>query len=98
VRPQFTAQNILGETTPTANHVVQELGFANLGLGIASIVGAWIPGWTVAVAIAPGVFLTLAGIRHITKRHKNTKETLATLSDLLVGIVLVVFVLVTVTR
>jgi hypothetical protein len=95
-RPAFTAQNILGETTPTANHLVQELGFANLGIGLAAILGAWVPGWPVPVAIVPAVFLTAAGIRHIAKSDKNTKELVATLTDLLVGVVLAVFVVVSV--
>lgn len=97
-RPSFTAQNILGETTPAANQVVQELGFANLGFGLAAIAGAWVPGWAVPVAVAPGLFLLLAGIRHIAKKGKNTKETVATLSDLLVGAVLLAFVIIAIVR
>lgn len=91
-RPQFTSQNILGEQNPTANQVVQELGFANLGLGVVAILGPWMPGWAVPAAIAPAIFLLAAGIRHIVKPGKNTKELIATLSDLLVGLVLAVFV------
>ena len=90
-RPQFTAQNILGETTPVANQLVRELGFANLGMGIVGIAGAWVPGWMLPAAIVPGVFLLLAGITHIGKGGKNVKELAATLTDLLVGGVLVVF-------
>lgn len=97
-RPDFTAKNILGETTATANQVVQELGFANLGFGIVAIAGAWVPGWAVPAAIGPGVFLLLAGIRHISKPGKNRKELIATLSDLLVGIVLVLFVIISLVR
>ncbi len=92
LRPQFTSQAILGEENPTANQVVQELGFANLGLGVVGIVGAWVPGWAVPAAIAPAVFLLAAGIRHIVKPGKNRMELIATLSDLLVGAVLAVFV------
>jgi hypothetical protein len=91
-RPQFTAQNILGEQTPVANQLVRELGFANLGFGIVAIAGAWVPGWMVPAAIAPGVFLLLAGITHIVKRGKNAKELIATLTDLLVGVALLGFV------
>jgi hypothetical protein len=98
IRPQFTAQNILGETTPAANQVVQELGFANLGMGVAAIAAAWVPGWALPVAIVPAIFLTAAGVRHLFKKEKNTKELLATLSDLLVGAVLAVFVVVTLVR
>ena len=91
-RPQFTAQNILGESTPVANQLVRELGFANLGFGIVGIAGAWVAGWMVPAAIAPGVFLLLAGLLHIGKGGKNVKERAATLTDLLVGGVLVGFV------
>lgn len=91
-RPQFTAQNILGETSTTSNQLVQELGFANLGLGVVGILGPWMPGWLVPAAIAPAIFLLAAGIRHIVKPGKNAKELIATLSDLLVGLVLAVFV------
>lgn len=90
-RPQFTTQAILGEPNTTANQVVQELGFANLGLGLAATIGAWVPGWAAPVAIAPALFLLAAGIRHIIKPGKNTKELVATLSDLLVGLVLAAF-------
>lgn len=91
-RPQFTAENILGEKVTGANLIVQELGFANVGFGLAAIIGAWLPGWAVPVAVGPAVFLLLAGIRHIVKPNKNTKELVATLTDLLVGVVLAVFV------
>lgn len=93
IRPQFTAQNILGEATAGANLVVQELGFANLGIGVASIAGAWVAGWAVPVAIVPAIFLTAAGLRHIAKKGKNTKELLALATDLLVGLVLAAFVI-----
>lgn len=98
LRPQFTAQNILGETTPVANQLVRELGFANLGMGVAGIAGAWVAGWMVPAAIAPGVFLLLAGIAHSGKAGKNGKELAATLTDLLVGGVLVVFVVLSLVR
>lgn len=91
-RPQFTAENILGEKVTGANLIVQELGFANVGIGLAAIIGAWVPGWAVPVAVAPAIFLLAAGIRHIVKPNKNTKELVATLTDLLVGVVLAVFV------
>jgi hypothetical protein len=76
----------------------RELGFANLGMGILGIAGAWVGGWMVPAAIAPGVFLLLAGITHATKAGKNSKELAATLTDLLVGGVLVVFVVLSLVR
>jgi len=97
VRPSFTAENILGRgADENTNHVVQEVGFANLGLGAAGIVAPWIGGtthggWTAAVAVAGGVFLFAAGIRHLFKAGKGGKEWLACCTDLVVGIVLLVF-------
>jgi len=96
--PAFTTENILGEKNPGASHIVQELGFANLGFGVIGLAGAWVSGWAVPAAIGPGVFLLVAGIRHIAKRGKNGKEWLACITDLLVGTVLVVFVVVSFVR
>jgi len=93
LRPGFTAQNILGaKPDASANLIVQELGFANLAFGLVGILSLPIFGWLVPAALAGGVFLALAGIRHIAKPHKNTKEWIATLTDLLVAAVALVFV------
>ncbi|GAB3394668.1 hypothetical protein GCM10027568_25660 [Humibacter soli] len=97
VRPSFTAQNILGnEANEGTNHVVQELGFANLAFGVVGIVAPWAGGtthggWTAAAALAGGVFLFAAGIRHIFKQGKGSKEWVACITDLLVGALLLVF-------
>jgi hypothetical protein len=94
LRPEFTAQNILGgKSDASANLVVQELGFANLAFGLVGVLTLPIPGWLVPGALAGGLFLGLAGIRHIAKPHKNTKEVVATLTDLLVAAVTLGFVL-----
>lgn len=95
VKPSFTVNNILGQTgeNPGANYMAQELGFANIGLGLLGIVGPWF-GWAPAGALAIGVFLVLAGLRHVSKRGKGGKEWFATVSDLLYGaVLLVIFVI-----
>lgn len=91
-RPEFTAQNILGEKNSSANQVVRELGFANIGFGVVGLVAPWVAGWAVPGAIAPAIFLGVAGILHIIKRGKNGKEWVATTTDLLVAVVLAIFV------
>ena len=94
VRPAFTANTILGAKAGiSVNQIVQELGFANLAFGLVGILSLPISGWLVPAALAGGVFLGLAGIRHITKPRKNTKEWVATLSDLLVAAVAIGYVL-----
>jgi hypothetical protein len=97
VRPDFTARTILGEvsggtaTAPTL--LVQELGFANIGIGLIGILSLPFPDWALPAALAGGLFLGLAGVRHIAKSTKNAKEWLATVSDLLVSAIALVFVI-----
>lgn len=92
-RPGFTAGNILdAKADPTVNQIVQELGFANLAIGTIGILSLSISGWLVPAALAGALFLGLAGIRHIAKPRKNTREWIATLTDLLVFVVLLAFV------
>jgi hypothetical protein len=96
-RPEFTVKNILGNADAKgAGQVVKELGFANLGMGLVGLIAPWVPGWTVPGAIAPALFLGLAGIVHILKPRKNGKEWVATVTDLIVAVVLAVFVIVSV--
>jgi hypothetical protein len=94
-RPGFTARNILGggETDKGSNLIVQELGFANVAIGLVGILSLSLADWAVPAALTGGVFLGLAGVRHIAKHTKNTKEWLATVSDLLVAAVALAFVL-----
>lgn len=94
VRPGFTVENILGNKDAGAAQIVKELGFANLGMGMLGIVAPWIAGWSVPAAITPAIFLGLAGIVHIVKKNKNSKEWVATVTDLFVAIVLAIFVIV----
>ncbi|GAB2467188.1 hypothetical protein GCM10027029_31930 [Conyzicola lurida] len=81
---------ILGASTPSVQVVqlTRELGTANIGMGFAGLL-APIPGWAVPVGLAGGVFLFIAGAMHVAKRGKNARESLATWTDLLVGVVVV---------
>ena len=97
LRPAFTAENILGDTDSAgATQIVRELGFANLGFGLVGLIAPWVEGWAQPGSIAPALFLGLAGVVHIAKKHKNTKEWVATLTDLVIAVVLAVFVIVSV--
>lgn len=97
-KPQFTAKSILGdEASTSALQVVQELGYANLGMGAVGLIAPWVSDWAVPGAIPATVFLGLAGLRHIAKPGKNRKELLATLTDLFVALVLLAFIIVSVT-
>ncbi len=82
---------ILGAAEPSVQEMqlVRELGTANVGMGLAGLL-ALVPGWALPAGLAGGVFLLIAGILHLPKKDKNAQESLATWTDLVVGIVVLV--------
>lgn len=89
---------ILGAATPSVQEqqLARELGTANIGMGLAGLL-ALVPGWALPAGAAGGVFLLIAGAMHVAKKNKNAKETLATWTDLVVGVavlVLAVYILI----
>lgn len=97
-RPQFTAKNLLGIDSPDANQIVQELGFANTAMGVAGIVASFLTAWVTPVAAVGGIFLLLAGIRHVAKPGKSAKEWIPTITDLILAVVLLVLVVLALAR
>lgn len=83
--------SILGASAPSVQEVqlTRALGTANIGMGVAGLL-ALIPGWALPAGLAGGVFLLVAGILHVPKKGKNAQEALATWTDLIVGVVVVV--------
>ncbi len=83
---------ILGASKPSAQEVqlTRELGTANIGMGLAECLPSF-PAGRCPAGLAGGVFLLIAGILHLPKKDRNAQETLATWTDLVVGIVVVVF-------
>lgn len=84
VRPEVTSKSILGLTSSEANIIVQELGFANLSMGAIGMVSLLLPAWLPAAALAGGLFLGLAGVRHMMKAERNSRENTALVTDLIV--------------
>ena len=82
---------ILGSTAPSVQEkqLARELGWANLCLGLAGFL-ALVPGWALPAGFAGGIYLLIAGILHVPKRGKNAQESLATWTDLIVGVVVLV--------
>lgn len=93
-----TAQ-ILGATATTGaeRQLTAELGTANLAMGYAGLF-ALVPGWALPVGLAGGLFLLIAGLMHVAKKDKNAKETLATWTDLVVGLAVAVLAVYTLVR
>lgn len=82
---------ILGSSSTSVQEaqLTRELGTANIGMGVAGLL-ALVPGWALPAGAAGGLFLLIAGLMHVTKRGKNAKEGLATWTDLIVGVAVVV--------
>lgn len=82
--PARTTKGILGIEDHAAELVVHELAFANLSMGLVGLVAPFVPGWGILGAVPGAIYLGMAGFRHIAKQGKNTEETVATWTDLLV--------------
>lgn len=82
--PGMTARTILGIDAAGAEQLVHELGYANLAMGAVALVGAFVPGWGLLGAVPGALYLGMAGFRHVAKRGKNTAETVATWTDIVV--------------
>ncbi|MET0861256.1 MAG: DUF6790 family protein [Microbacterium sp.] len=87
---------ILGADKPSVQEtqLARELGTANIGMGLAGLL-ALVPGWALPAGLAGGVFLLLAGLMHVAKKGKNQKEAVATWTDLVVGVVVLIFAIAT---
>jgi hypothetical protein len=86
--PTFTADVIFGVKEKAALTIVQELGFANLSIGLLGVLVLVRSEWTVLAAITGGLFYVLAGVKHLIKGDRNRTENIAMVSDLLIFLVL----------
>jgi len=84
VNPNFTADTIFGLKDKGALIIVQELGFANLSIGLLGVLSILNRNWIVPAAIVGGLFYGLAGIKHLLKGDRNATETIAMVSDLFI--------------
>ena len=93
VKPGYTLKGILGVDESRAHVVVQELGFANLSIGLAGLLSILFSIWALPVAFIGGLFLGLAGVNHLMRPHRNMRENVAMVTDLwAAAILLAVFV------
>lgn len=90
VQPMYTAKEILGVDGEDSLILVRELGFANLAIGAIGLVSFLRPEWQLAGALAGGIFYVLAGVNHLVGRGRNRLESVAMVSDLFVGLILLV--------
>jgi hypothetical protein len=88
LQPTYTAQTILGLKGTESLVLVRELGFANLAMGSVGLASLFAPAWVIPAAMLGGIYYGLAGINHIFQKHRNKLETVAMVSDLFAGYLL----------
>jgi hypothetical protein len=92
-QPSFTAEKIFEIRDKAARVVVQELGFANLAMGLLAVLTLAAPQWTAAAAIAGAIFYGLVGAKHVLKGVRNRNEMIATVSDIFIFVVLAAYLI-----
>jgi hypothetical protein len=92
MQPRFTAEEIFEIHDLKALAIVRELGFANLSMGFLGLCSVARAGWVVPAALVGGLYYGLAGIGHAFRHNKNAKEHMATVSDVLISLLLLVVV------
>ena len=90
-QPAFTLKQIFGIDHKPSEHIVQELGFANISMGITCVFSVMNYALLPAGALVGGLYYGLAGLQHIRKAGRNAERTLAMVTDLLVFAVLGAF-------
>ena len=92
-QPGFTLKKIFEIDHKPSEHIVQELGFANISMALLCLSTLLLPQlMTLAGAIVSGLYYGLAGLKHITSGGRNAERRLAMATDLLVFAVLATFV------
>jgi hypothetical protein len=76
---------MLGLKEQAADKIGRERGYANLSMGSIAALSLALPAWLVPAAVAGGLFLALAGIKHATNADRSRKQDLAMVTDLIVA-------------
>lgn len=92
VQPGWTLREVFEVASDDGKPVVQELGFANIAIGLVCTLSLIEPRFLVAGAVVSGVFYAFAGLKHATADNRNTNRNVAMLTDVYVGAVLAAFV------
>lgn len=93
LNPGFTAQEIFELKDERSFPIVREIGFGNLSMGTLGLLSLVVPVWTVPAALVGGLYYGLAGVGHLLQAHRNAKEQIALVSDILIFLLLGAFVI-----
>ncbi len=92
LRPRATAQEIFGIMSDDPLFFIQELGMANVSMGVIGIVAVFVPAFILPAAIVTGLYYAQAGIGHLRHGGRNAHRNLAMISDLFVAVMLLGYV------
>jgi len=92
-RPGFTAKEIFQMKTGESYPVIRELGLANLCFGLIGIISLFLPSWRIVSAFGSGLYFGLAGIMHLTRKPADINGRFALVTDLIIFIILLAYVL-----
>lgn len=98
MQPAFTAKTIFRIQDPEAEKLVSEIGFGNLAMGLVGALTLLVPAWLAPAALTGGLYLGLAGIKHVLNAKRTREETHAMLTDLIVAVICVLFAVITLAR
>jgi len=91
-QPRFTVEDIFGIRNDGALPFVRELGIANFATGTVGVLSIMQSSFILPVAIIAALFFGIAGIRHVTDKHRNLKQNLAMATDLFVSLVFIGYI------
>ena len=94
-KPEFTAKEIFHINSKESFVLVKELGYANICMGLISILSLHSIAWCQLAAVGGGLYFGLAGIQHVIKKPVSTNETVALISDILIFFLMALYLLFT---
>lgn len=92
VQPRFTSETIFGIASDDPLPFIQELGMANIAMGVLGIAAILVPAFVLPAAIVSGLYYLQAGIGHARHGGRNTQRNLAMVSDFFVAAALLGYV------
>ena len=92
VRPRLTSEGIFGITSDDPLPFVQELGMANVSMGVIGVIAPFVAAFILPAAMVGGLYYAQAGIGHIRHGGRNAQRNLAMISDLFVAVMLLGYV------
>ena len=87
LQPGFTARTIFKIEDPSAEKLVIEIGFGNVAIGLVATLSLLWPAFVVPMGLTGGLFLGLAGLKHINNAGRTAEETTALITDLVIGVI-----------